>query len=448
MAYQTGTATDYHDLLRKLITFVTGASLGSQAWTLLRDIDDFRLTRSASSDQNSSGFTASAAFDGVIADQGWRTTPSGTTTGWLRCDFVRAVEILEFAISARTTNLTESPKDFQLQYSDDGSGWTNAGAAVTGATGWTAGETRTYAVSPAPGAHTYWRLNVTANNGETLLALSELQLRKTAAGTNIARYTKTEHILRGPGLAGADQIFVGIRQYESQASDYYNFELTGFTGYGAGLDFTAQPGYLTTPVYVHLWNSSIPYWLIANGRRIVLVAKVSTVYQALHLGFINPYASPGQYPYPLAIGGCSDVQTQRWSATDESHRHFTDPGAYTLYLRDPGGLWQGFANFWQSNGEAGLYTNNVWPYQARSTEVQNLFRTLRDQPDATYALFPLILTRSSPTVAGLGEIDGCFALSGHNNAAENICQVSSQDHLVVQNVFRTARYYYWALKLV
>ena len=44
-------------------------------------------------------------------------------------------------------------------------------------------------------------------------------------------------------------------------------------------------------------------------------------------------------------------------------------------------------------------------------------------------------------------MDGCYAVPGFNNTAENIISINGIDHLVVQEVFRTGYSDYWALKL-
>ena len=64
----------------------------------------------------------------------------------------------------------------------------------------------------------------------------------------------------------------------------------------------------------------------------------------------------------------------------------------------------------------------------------------RECPDGSYPLLPFVL-------AGLGEMDGCFAVPGYANAAENIVTVGGVNHLVVQDVFRTGYSDYWALRL-
>lgn len=56
-------------------------------------------------------------------------------------------DIVEIAITADSTYYARCPKDFNIQWSDDGSAWTTAWS-VTGQTGWTSGQTRVF-TSPA-----------------------------------------------------------------------------------------------------------------------------------------------------------------------------------------------------------------------------------------------------------------------------------------------------------
>jgi len=116
--------------------------------------------------------------------------------------------------------------------------------------------------------------------------------------TGIDRYT----IWKAPGLDGTKEIFMGLRTYESIPSDYYNYEIAGFTGYTPGNTWETQPGYNAS--CIPLWNGVIPYWIVANGQRLILVANVESNYVSLYMGFMLPFATPGQYPYPIAIGAC------------------------------------------------------------------------------------------------------------------------------------------------
>lgn len=270
-----------------------------------------------------------------------------------------------------------------------------------------------------------------------------------------------EVLLRGPGLAGTDEIYVGLQALESVAGDYYNWYLLGAIGYDAGLAFLSQPGRNPNRIpRMALWTGVIPYWIVASGRRLVLVAKVSTVYQACYLGLMLPYATPGQYPYPLVVGGSmTGAAGERWSTSATEHRHFACPGANdsntnastALMLRALDGSWQPFSNFYMSSSEyrqPESAPRMTWPYCAtHSGYVPTDAAALREAPDGSRVLSPVVLAQSLPTVALLGELDGVFHVSGFGLAAEDVITQGGVEHLVVQNVFRTGRADYWALKL-
>lgn len=264
----------------------------------------------------------------------------------------------------------------------------------------------------------------------------------------VERWTNgDELILRGPGLAGDQAIYVGLRAYEDVGADYYNWGLRGFTGYLASETFALQPG-ASPEVYVHLWNDSIPYWFVANGQRIVAVMKISTVYQALYLGYFLPYATPGQFPYPILAGGASSNSTWRWSVVSANHRHFTNPGQYCLRMRDLTGQWLDFVNWYQSGAsEVQRYDRNLWPYGGQGSQSDDLVSAMRDAPGGRYSLTPIILNAKNPANNVYGELDGCYHVSGFGNAAENLITEGGVNHLVVQNVYRTSRPDYWALRL-
>jgi hypothetical protein len=269
----------------------------------------------------------------------------------------------------------------------------------------------------------------------------------------VADATSQELVLRAPGLAGAEEIYCGIRSYQNADSGYYGWEFNGFIGYNPANGFVAQPGAMThwLPA-LSLWNAAMPYWFVASGRRAVIVAKVSTLYEAGHLGLILPYATPGQYPYPLFIGGSMTGQRGRnYSTTGPNHRHFVDPGDdaqnnpnTAAMLRGPAGAWLPFQNVAYSSSEY-RYDNArvVWP------TIYSYLGSIREAPDGSYVLTPLVLAQwqSGSDHDLFGELDGVYQVSGFNNAAENLIKVNGVDHLVVQNVYRTTVRDYWALRL-
>lgn len=272
----------------------------------------------------------------------------------------------------------------------------------------------------------------------------------TASGQTTGKW------LRGPGLSTTEQIFVGLQAVNDVPGDIYGIQIAGAQGFSAGNGFESQVGISPTS-FVAVWNSPMTYWIVGNGQRFVVVVKVSTTYHAMYCGKILPYGTPTQYPYPLFIGGESTTNL-RWSNTTVGFRHFSDPGSPSNSTNSgcnflfPDGAWQPFLNWTNSSGNDLLATTGrtVWPCAGSSnngTEVDNRLREMRDNIDGSYTLLPLILHCEAPSRQVFGELDGCFWVSGFGNAAENVVTIGGVDHLVVQNIYRTNRWNYWALKL-
>lgn len=280
--------------------------------------------------------------------------------------------------------------------------------------------------------------------------------RNTLGGTSGA--PTGELILKAPGLAGTDQIFVGVQPFANVTADYFNWRLLGATGYDNALAFGAQAGAMQN-VFATLWNSPIDYWFVANGRRAIIVAKISTSYILIHLGLIHAYASPAQYPYPLLIGGNLAWETEppfnsvnwRWSLSDNHNHNFPFSNGVTIgsgiaanvrtaRLKSPAGVWLAL-----QSGMDGAYqdvdASNIWPYMAGMNSLQQNLGSPAQSP-----VLPIILHDATPEV--YGEFDGLMATSGQGIASEDILTVGSDSWLVVQDVFRTDRNRYAAVRLV
>jgi hypothetical protein len=85
----------------------------------------------------------SAAFDGNAATF-WSTAGS-TNPDWIAYQMVFAKDIAYATIQAGSTagRAARAPKDFQVQYSDDGSSWTTD-HTITGQVAWGIGEIRAF----------------------------------------------------------------------------------------------------------------------------------------------------------------------------------------------------------------------------------------------------------------------------------------------------------------
>jgi hypothetical protein len=246
----------------------------------------------------------------------------------------------------------------------------------------------------------------------------------------VERYVTTgdhELILRGPGLSGTEEIYVGIKLYHDANADYYNCKIAGFTGYVSSNTFETQPG-ASGMLGVPLHNQSITYWLIANGQRIALAAKVGTpVYESFYIGKFLPYATPSQYPYPvIAAGMLSSASATRFSETNHSMPY---KGArVNLQMRFVDGVWK---------------QPDAWPWN--NDNLAGSTYQMRESPTDHYPVVPVVLNDSTPNI--YGELDGIYYVSGFNNAVENTITIGADTYLVVQDVWRTSHIDYYALKL-
>jgi hypothetical protein len=276
--------------------------------------------------------------------------------------------------------------------------------------------------------------------------------------TSLRRVSGSEMIWQAPGNGGTDQIIVGAKEFHDVGTDYYNWRLGGFTAYNSGAIFSQQPGY-PAPSQAHsspvltLWNSSIPYWIVASGRRVILVAKVSTVYVTAYLGFMASYMAPGAFPYPLIVGGNLAFANEpvvtdsswRWSYTGNENRDFPIPFPTgmsfdyqsSLMLRLASGAWRGFD---VSSSET--IFGQVWPFAYVSAGVAYDWRP---NLDGGYPLLPIVLFDPTPNV--YGELDGVYSTSGFSQGAENTITVAGIKYLVVQNVFRNTKADFFAVRL-
>lgn len=281
-----------------------------------------------------------------------------------------------------------------------------------------------------------------SSNTDLVAAGQEWQILRDETPPILGDTGDREVMFKAPGLSGSDEFFSSIAMFKSVGADYYNFRFRAAVGFLNTQPTSNQPG--TSPVYyMHLWNDTIPYWFVANGRRAMLIAKISTTYHCAYMGGYLPYATPQQMPYPMFIGASSNQPTLRWSDNTPYHKSFWDPCEYSAGMYYQDGTWIQPAN---SGGDTGQRVSvNVGPYAAIGS-TRNYATITRENVDGSYSLLPSHLSMASP-INVFGELEGIYFISGHGNAAENIIQSGGVDHLVIQNIFRTNRWDYAAIKL-
>jgi len=139
----------------------------------------------ASASSTSPGSSPGNAFDG---DSGTTWGSNTTTDQWIQYEFGSPKNIVQFKLVSASINF---PTECKLQYSADGSAWTDA-TGLMQPRSWkpaTAGQEQTFLVASTK---SYWRLYVTANQSGNYTNISELEFRGSVGGADLT-------VPNGPG---------------------------------------------------------------------------------------------------------------------------------------------------------------------------------------------------------------------------------------------------------
>lgn len=234
-------------------------------------------------------------------------------------------------------------------------------------------------------------------------------------------------ILKGKGLSGTEEIFVGFRTYHNVSADYYNLAAMVCTGYVPANDFDNQPNVVISGIPAH--NQRIDYWLTVNAQRIALVIKAGTpVYESTYVGKFLPYARPNQFPYPIVCAGMlSGAAATRFS--DTAHSMPYKGNRANMQMRDLMGVWQ---------------QPRCYPYSNESVYLAGTTNSLRDT-GGNYHLMPVELFELTKNL--FGALDGIYYITGFDNTVENTVTIDGVTYVVIQDVWRTGFPDYYAIKL-
>lgn len=269
--------------------------------------------------------------------------------------------------------------------------------------------------------------------------------------------------LRGPGSSAGDAIYVQLALFADAAAPAYSIRVLGSQSWQSIVSINTpegQPGSLLSGAgslgivpRMPVFNSAISYWFVANGRRFIAVAKSSAYWGALYAGFILPYGTPAQYPYPLFIGAnTSRGDNYQSSDLDIANSAFwRNDGEYASYsaaLLQPSGGWVGTNRFDTT------YTGRTWPWaMSLETRKNSVGRYdvayLTQLPNGASPLLPAILYDCATTrpFSIWGELQGVFAVPGFGVAAGDTVTVGGKSHLVVQAATSTNAARFAAIQL-
>lgn len=457
MAFETGTASGHNDLVNKLVAFLsTNADLvaDGQEWEVLRDTDlpfsSTSLSRIGFMTWNAGSSSYPATFpDNWPTDiassfcklkiTGTLTAPSsGTYVLGLIADDQAEVYIDGVLVISKYT-----PSSYANSYSLTASTSLTAGAHTI--------EVRMIQLSSNGGVSLGWQkpgdgsvTNIPAGNYSGLtVSYGRADYADSSTQSLNAQMLTREVILKGPGLSASEEIYIALSTLSSAQQDLYNVTMHYATGYDPTKATVNQPGTLGAlrGVVATMWDQSIKYWFVANGRRFIVIAKISTTYASMYGGFILPYALPSEMPYPIAVGANCAINA-RWSIQTADNSSFWNPagagsdsGPTGLVLRRTDGAEDWAKNISQST------LGSAWTYPYRYGA------SYRTSPDNSYALQPVVVYSSLGGGNVYGELQGVYSVSGFSNASENTQVIAGKTYLVVQSAYRTTTTDYAAILL-
>ena len=315
-------------------------------------------------------------------------------------------------------------------------------------------------------------------SGEASTILDVVEAINTMLVTTLgwtAKYTKNctydsknrlcEAIYEGKG-DGNDKIYLQLRvptSYNNSNGTYIpysvnNVYLDSMAGYDNKLFYYEQPGSIqqwlksygatevNQPMFTVTENEKFYYWIFADTYRLIVVARMSIVYESMYIGFINPISSERQYPYPMYIAGNSSVSVGSWP--NNKPGSFIFPSSNSGFLRRADGVWRAFDAY----GDTQAYPNptangTVFPYNCGNKNlVQNYMGTQTSSQD-NMLLIPVLLQTNNPVDVN-GILRDVYWLSGTKDvSSEQILTYNSESYIVFDTKQERGANTYFAVKL-
>lgn len=351
MSWITGSSTGYLDLLDKLAKMavangVTAASInaGGTGYTVGDVLIVSGGTSHSAAKLRVTTIGGGGAITGIVVQEGGAYTVNPTNPVSVTGGTGTTATFNLTLASNGWTQMRRSQQAASATVGAGGSGGTNGTQTVTlssvGAVGVTT--QAQFSVTVAGGAITAVLGVVTPGLYEEVPAnpVAVIGAGLTGATLNVTwanPTTQEQHlILRGTG-GGSDTIYVGIRTFNAAngIDTAFNWAMHGFTAFNSGLTFQNQagisPGYALTTTeggaFVPLHNNGgtfpLDFWFSITPNRIIGYVKIRngtiTHYASFHVGFINRFGSPSEWPYPLVIAGSTSLFNALFNSTNAGH---------------------------------------------------------------------------------------------------------------------------------
>jgi hypothetical protein len=454
-----GTATVGTTFVGSKITFkLTAGTTAYQAgdvWTINTAQPWQRLQREGYADARS--VTTNLATHETLVDGSALSTATATgSTAYIEW-VMRHPSTVRRVLLGAYSPAERMPRSFTLQYRDDpGAAWTTAG--TFNKTTWAESEAAYMTIATDPGAHRYWRMDMSGGTGAVIIGTLRLLPTLADPSGGIWALDSARWAWQAPGLDGTRQIYVHGSTWWSTSADAYSIRWNVSRGWVADGSWKAgQPG-SSGLVYTNLGTTPITYWIVANGQRFILVTAHGGTTQVAYLGLGLPYEPPSVHPYP-AICAATSGAAVRYSETDAQQRFPMDPGSQgvssyaSVICYWPSGQWVGGANRYANGGADGSSSTSsnfarVWPAWTGNVSYDFPMYVI-DNVGGSRPLIPcvIVMQASAYPAHWWGEYDGLYWTTGFGTTSQATVRHQGFEHLIVNNVFRTQTYHFGAVRL-
>ena len=261
----------------------------------------------------------------------------------------------------------------------------------------------------------------------------------------------------GHGLDGQDNIVVPMQLRHNLGLNYYTMSAYAARSYAKdkGVDTQLTDNATSSKwVSISLWHTDMKYWFIANGRRFIIIAKVSNRYATMYCGFIKPSGTDLEYPYPLFIGGNHSFTDRPY--TDDAtnaNRSFFNPQSNSISISSiigdssssmiytPSGRLCFLDNY--GGNTVGSSARTLLGYTFPYENNHYIGKTL----DNEYVLLDIDIVQHYGGMSHLGWFEGVCFVSGFENSPENIITVGNDRYICVSAMVQNDYNNWAAIKL-
>lgn len=293
----------------------------------------------------------------------------------------------------------------------------------------------------------------TSGEGQDWLVVTSRKSRDSTGSDAFPSLEHKEVVLKNSGGSFKDHVWIGIRETQYPADNFYRWNLNVYFNYINGDDFQVngagggghgKTGYDNT---YENWtqlpglppnDDTMNYFIYSNKNRVIVVIRVAgTNYDLCYLGFALRFATATLYPHPyIAAGTIQDNENH--TQTNDKHmmgvlapRQFSGLAHQCLMVK-PDKAWL------SPDG-----------YDTIPIQTQNLpANTFAKNTNNNVVVFPIYANEAGNNQKLFFQYEGVFYLPNEEVQSEDIVTVSAQNYKVFQNIHRITPFDYLCVKEV